>query len=114
MHEADRKILRGSSLLFLTSANANGFAHGGVLSYLTDNALTIAGAMGLGRAVLTSEFKINYLRPDIGTTLVARVPSPSVHPCSQPGPRCQMLDHTQRCRLQSFLILEAHGKAPGC
>jgi uncharacterized protein (TIGR00369 family) len=50
----------------------NGFAHGGVLSYLADNALTIAGAMGLGRAVLTSEFKINYLRPAIGTTLVAR------------------------------------------
>ncbi|GIZ53945.1 PaaI family thioesterase [Noviherbaspirillum aridicola] len=50
----------------------NGFAHGGVLSYLADNALTIAGAMGLGRAVLTSEFKINYLRPAVGATLVAR------------------------------------------
>jgi len=50
----------------------HGFAHGGVLSYLADNALTIAGAMGLGRPVLTSEFKINYVRPAIGTTLVAR------------------------------------------
>ena len=50
----------------------HGFAHGGVLSYLADNALTIAGAMGLGRSVLTSEFKINYVRPAIGTTLVAR------------------------------------------
>ena len=50
----------------------NGFAHGGVLSYLADNALTIAGAMGLGRSVLTSEFKINYVRPAIGTILVAR------------------------------------------
>ena len=50
----------------------HGFAHGGVLSYLADNALTIAGAMGLGRRVLTSEFKINYVRPAIGATLVAR------------------------------------------
>lgn len=50
----------------------HGFAHGGVLSYLADNALTIAGAVGMGRPVLTSEFKINYVRPAIGTTLVAR------------------------------------------
>jgi uncharacterized protein (TIGR00369 family) len=41
----------------------NGFVHGGVLSYLADNALTYAGGLALGNAVLTSEFKINYLRP---------------------------------------------------
>ena len=41
----------------------NGFVHGGVLSYLADNALTYAGGSVLGGAVLTSEFKINYLRP---------------------------------------------------
>jgi uncharacterized protein (TIGR00369 family) len=41
----------------------NGFVHGGVLSYLADNALTYAGGSVLGAAVLTSEFKINYLRP---------------------------------------------------
>ena len=41
----------------------NGFVHGGVLSYLADNALTYAGGSVLGTAVLTSEFKINYLRP---------------------------------------------------
>jgi uncharacterized protein (TIGR00369 family) len=40
----------------------NGFVHGGVLSYLADNALTYAGGSVLG-PVLTSEFKINYLRP---------------------------------------------------
>lgn len=50
----------------------NGFAHGGVLSYLADNALTFAGAMGLSRPVLTSEFKINYVRPATGSMLVAR------------------------------------------
>ena len=40
----------------------HGFVHGGVLSYLADNALTFAGGSVLGDAV-TSEFKINYLRP---------------------------------------------------
>lgn len=40
----------------------HGFAHGGVLSYLADNALTYAGGSVLGNSV-TSEYKINYLRP---------------------------------------------------
>ncbi|MGE3346817.1 MAG: PaaI family thioesterase [Ramlibacter sp.] len=40
----------------------HGFVHGGVLAYLADNALTYAGGSVLG-GVLTSEFKINYLRP---------------------------------------------------
>jgi uncharacterized protein (TIGR00369 family) len=40
----------------------DGFVHGGVLAYLADNALTYAGGSVLGK-VLTSEFKINYLRP---------------------------------------------------
>ncbi len=50
----------------------NGFAHGGVISYLADNALTFAGGSSLGPAVLTAEYKINYLRPGVGTALVAR------------------------------------------
>jgi uncharacterized protein (TIGR00369 family) len=50
----------------------NGFAHGGVISYLADNALTFAGGSSLGAAVLTAEYKINYLRPGVGTALVAR------------------------------------------
>lgn len=49
----------------------HGFVHGGVLSYLADNALTYAGGSVLGDSV-TSEYKINYLRPAIGTKLVAR------------------------------------------
>lgn len=50
-----------------------GFVHGGVLSYLADNALTYAGGSALpGPGIVTSEFKINYLRPAIGDTLVAR------------------------------------------
>lgn len=50
----------------------NGFAHGGVVSYLADNALTYAGGAALGTAVVTSEYKINYLRPALGDRLVAR------------------------------------------
>lgn len=49
-----------------------GFVHGGVVSYLVDNALTFAGGTVLGLRVLTSEYKINYLRPARGRTLVAR------------------------------------------
>ena len=49
----------------------HGFVHGGVLSYLADNALTYAGGSVLGDSV-TSEFKINYLRPAIGRKLVAK------------------------------------------
>jgi uncharacterized protein (TIGR00369 family) len=45
-----------------TLLQQNGFAHGGVLAYLADNALTYAGGSVLGD-VLTAEFKINYLRP---------------------------------------------------
>jgi len=50
----------------------HGFVHGGVISYAADNALTAAGGSVLGPAVVTSEYKINYLRPVVGTTLIAR------------------------------------------
>tara|TARA_R110002073_G_scaffold319392_2_gene493972 strand:- start:873 stop:1277 length:405 start_codon:yes stop_codon:yes gene_type:complete len=49
----------------------HGFVHGGVVSYLADNCLTYAGGSVLGDCV-TSEYKINYLRPAIGHTLIAR------------------------------------------
>lgn len=50
----------------------NGFVHGGVISYAADNALTFAGGAALGSAVVTSEFKINYLRPATGDAVVAK------------------------------------------
>ena len=50
----------------------HGFVHGGVVSYAADNALTFAGGTALGAAIVTSEFKINYLRPAKGQVLVAR------------------------------------------
>ena len=51
----------------------HGFVHGGAVSYLADNALTYAGGSVMpGQGVVTSEFKINYLRPAQGDALVAR------------------------------------------
>lgn len=41
----------------------HGFIHGGVLSYLVDNALTFPGGSVLGENVVTVEYKVNYLRP---------------------------------------------------
>jgi uncharacterized protein (TIGR00369 family) len=49
----------------------HGFVHGGVLAYLADNALTYAGGSVLGTDVLSSEFKINNLRPATGDELRA-------------------------------------------
>ncbi|WP_208021175.1 PaaI family thioesterase [Paracoccus alkanivorans] len=56
----------------------HGFAHGGVLSYLADNAITFAGGMALKSDALTSEFKINYLRPAQATLLRAEAGAVSV------------------------------------
>ena len=50
----------------------HGFLHGGVISYAADNALTFVGGSVLGPAVVTSEYKINYLRPAIGNELIAK------------------------------------------
>ena len=50
----------------------HGFVHGGVISYAADNALTYAGGSVLGPSVVTSEFKINYLRPVVEGKVTAR------------------------------------------
>lgn len=49
----------------------HGFIHGGLISYLADNALGFVGASVL-TDVVTSEYKINYVRPAIGQKLIAR------------------------------------------
>lgn len=56
----------------------DGFAHGGVISYLADNALTFAGGSALHAPVLTSEFKINYVRPGVGERLIVRAHAEAV------------------------------------
>jgi uncharacterized protein (TIGR00369 family) len=55
----------------------HGFVHGGVVSYAADNALTYAGGTAMRVPVVTSEFKINYVRPAVGERLIAR--SHAVH-----------------------------------
>ncbi len=56
----------------------DGYVHGGVVSFLADNALTFAGGSVLGPRVLTQEYKINYLRPADGEKLSARASVVSV------------------------------------
>jgi uncharacterized protein (TIGR00369 family) len=56
----------------------HGFVHGGVISYLADNSITFAGGLALGGNALTSEFKINYLKPALGSLLIARAQAKSV------------------------------------
>ncbi len=56
----------------------HGFVHGGVLSYLADNAITFADGIALNGDALTAEFKINYLRPAVGTHLIARAKARSI------------------------------------
>lgn len=76
--------LLGTQLTGLTEGNAelslairhelkqnHGFVHGGVVSYLADNCITYAAASVFGNCV-TSEYKVNYVRPALGETLVAR------------------------------------------
>ena len=53
-------------------AQQHGFVHGGVLSYMADNALAFAGGTAMGAPVVTSEFKINFVRPAQGDRLVVR------------------------------------------
>jgi uncharacterized protein (TIGR00369 family) len=78
-------ILLGAELLGFSEGSAelkipiraeltqqHGFVHGGVIGYAADNALTYAGGSALGPAVVTSEFKINYMRPAMGDFIVAR------------------------------------------
>ena len=67
----------------------NGFAHGGVISYLADNALTYAGGTAMQQPVLTSEFKINYVRPGVGERLIARASAEAVSK-SQAVCRCEV------------------------
>jgi len=54
-----------------------GSVHGGVISYLADIGLAYAGASEIGDCV-TSELKINYVKPATGTKLIVRAKSVSV------------------------------------
>lgn len=67
----------------------HGFAHGGIVSYLADNALTYAGGTAMQVPVVTSEFKINYVRPAVGDKLIVRAQVEHVGK-AQSVARCQV------------------------
>lgn len=67
----------------------HGFVHGGVLSYLADNALTFAGGSVLGDS-LTVELKINYVRPAQGNGRLIAIASVVGHGKSQAVVRCDV------------------------
>lgn len=48
-----------------------GFAHGGLVAYAADNALSFVGGSVLGPSVVTRGFAIDYVRPAQGDALVA-------------------------------------------
>jgi uncharacterized protein (TIGR00369 family) len=70
----------------------HGFVHGGVISYLMDNAITFAAGAMLGPDVVTGGFTIDYLRPATGTALTAR--AQCVHAgAAYAVVRCDVFDH---------------------
>lgn len=71
----------------------HGFVHGGVISYLADNALTFAGGSLLGDAV-TVEFKINYLRPAKGEGRLLAVAEAIGHGKTMAVVRCDLFVET--------------------
>lgn len=88
----------------------HGFAHGGVVSYLADNALTFAGGTALGGDALTSEYKINYVRPAVGERLIVRAEAVAVS-ASQAVCRAEVFavkDGTEKlCALAQGTIVKA-------
>lgn len=85
LHEQPFSIFLGTELVACAPNNVearvrirnelmqqNGFVHGGVVSYLADTALGFAGGSALGAWVVTSEFKVNFVRPATGEELIAR------------------------------------------
>jgi uncharacterized protein (TIGR00369 family) len=49
----------------------HGYLHGGVVSYLIDNAITFAAGAALGPDIVTAAISVDYVRPAVGD-LVAR------------------------------------------
>lgn len=92
-----------------------GFVHGGVLSYLADNALTFAGGLRLEGQIVTAEYKINYLRPALGTELIARGQVLSAG-SSQAVTRCEIyvvLDGTEHlCAAAQGTIMVRRSQQP--
>jgi uncharacterized protein (TIGR00369 family) len=93
----------------------HGFVHGGVISYLADNTITFAGGLALGGDALTSEFKINFLRPATGPMLVARAQAVSSGK-RQAVCRCEVFtvegDEERLCALAQGTVVPIVGTSP--
>ena len=91
----------------------HGFVHGGVISYAADNAITFAGGSVLGDAVVTAEYKINYLRPAMGEKLIVR--AEAVHAGKRQAVcRCEVFavkgDETSLCAVAQGSVTKIESK----
>jgi acyl-CoA thioesterase len=86
----------------------HGFVHGGVISYLADNALTFAGGLALGGDALTAEFKINFVRPAKGSTLLAQARTLSTGK-RQAVCQCKVVCDKTLVAVAQGTIVAAHG-----
>ncbi|WP_406865061.1 PaaI family thioesterase [Streptomyces sp. HUAS MG47] len=84
----------------------HGFVHGGVLSYLADNALTFAGGLALGGDALTAEYKVNYAKPATGETVIARAKALVT---TRRQSVCQCTLHTVSAEGEERLVAVAQG-----
>lgn len=73
------RVARGRAELIVENrpdlTQNNGFIHGGVIGYLADNASGCAASTMLpegAASLVTSEFKVNLIRPAIGARAIAR------------------------------------------
>ena len=74
----------------------NGFFHGGVVAYLIDNATTAAAGTMIDRAkraVLTAEYKLNFVSPSSGDRLTCRAE------VVKPGRATTVVDAKVYCRI---------------
>lgn len=71
-----------------------GFAHGGVIAYCVDNALTFAGGTVLGDSIVTRGMSIDYVRPARGLELIARAHVVS-YSGRQASCRCDVFSRTE-------------------
>lgn len=87
---------RGGATLTVALRNdlrqQNGFAHGGVVSYAADNAITFAAGSVVGPSVLTSAMQISYLAGARGELIEAAATTVDVS-ARLVTVRCDVFDH---------------------
>ena len=102
LHNQPFSVRLGTELVAFTAGHAelalpitgdlrqqHGFVHGGVVSYLADNALAFAGGSVLGDSV-TVEYKLNYARPAKGEGRLLAIADVVSHGRSQAVVRCDV------------------------